>query len=187
MRRSASLIAEHRSGEYAPRGKKTNYVHTLLFECPDCNLPVAISHMSSHGSLESVDADTLEIKCHYCGTSEVVAVMAKRHYVDAWPAKADRRRLGHAKSLREICGGLAASEGKLRHLGLPTAPSRSTLAYANEHRPWQLHRTVFEQLLAKCQMLVDRQPETRKKEEVPFQESSAELGCHGDRSLRHHV
>jgi Domain of unknown function (DUF4372) len=54
-------------------------------------------------------------------------------------------QLGHAKSLREICGGLAASEGKLRHLGLPAAPSRSTLAYANEHRPWQLHRTVFEQ------------------------------------------
>jgi hypothetical protein len=36
-------------------------------------------------------------------------------------------QLGHAKSLREICGGLAASEGKLRHLGLPTAPSRETL------------------------------------------------------------
>src|SRR5450759_3277498 len=47
-------------------------------------------------------------------------------------------QLGHAKSLREICGGLAASEGKLRHLGLPAAPARSTLAYANEHRPWQL-------------------------------------------------
>jgi hypothetical protein len=77
-------------------------------------------------------------------------------------------QLGHAKSLREICGGLAASEGKLRHLGLPTAPSRSTLAYANEHRPWQLHRTVFEQLLAKCQMLVARQPETRKKRKFRF-------------------
>jgi uncharacterized protein DUF4372 len=49
-------------------------------------------------------------------------------------------QLGQAKSLREICGGLAASEGKLRHLGLPTAPSRSTLAYANEHRPWQRRR-----------------------------------------------
>lgn len=39
--------------------------------------------------------------------------------------------LGRAQSLREICGGLAASEGKLRHLGLPDAPRRSTLAYAN--------------------------------------------------------
>jgi hypothetical protein len=26
-------------------------------------------------------------------------------------------QMGHAKSLRKICGGLAASEGKLRHLG----------------------------------------------------------------------
>ena len=60
---------------------------------------------------------------------------------------------GHAKSLREICGGLAASEGKLRHLGLPGAPPRSTLAYANEHRPWQMYQTVFEQLRQKCQTL----------------------------------
>jgi Domain of unknown function (DUF4372)/Transposase DDE domain len=62
-------------------------------------------------------------------------------------------QLGNAKSLREICGGLAASEGKLRHLGVPEAPSRSTLAYANEHRPWQLYQTVFQQLLGKCQVL----------------------------------
>lgn len=58
--------------------------------------------------------------------------------------------LGRAQSLREICGGLAASEGKLRHLGLPDAPRRSTLAYANEHRPWQLYESVFYQLLARC-------------------------------------
>jgi hypothetical protein len=58
--------------------------------------------------------------------------------------------LGRAQSLREICGGLAASEVKLRHLGLPDAPKRSTLAYANEHRPWQLYRSVFYQLLARC-------------------------------------
>jgi hypothetical protein len=58
--------------------------------------------------------------------------------------------LGRAQSLREICGGLAASEGKLRHLGLPDAPKRSTLAYANEHRPWELYRSVFYQLLGRC-------------------------------------
>jgi len=77
-------------------------------------------------------------------------------------------QLGHAKSLREICGGLAASEGKLRHLGLPTAPARSTLAYANEHRPWQLQQTIFEQLLAKCQILAASQPGTRKKRKFRF-------------------
>lgn len=59
--------------------------------------------------------------------------------------------LGRAQSLREICGGLAACEGKLKHLGVKVSPKRSTLAYANEHRPWQLYQTVFEQLLKKCQ------------------------------------
>jgi hypothetical protein len=62
-------------------------------------------------------------------------------------------QLGGAKSLREITGGLAATEGKLRHLGLPQAPPRSTLAYANEHRPWQLYEDVFQQLLGQCQAL----------------------------------
>src|SRR6266436_1119379 len=60
-------------------------------------------------------------------------------------------QLAQAKSLREITEGLQASEGKLRHLGLPEAPARSTLAYANSHRPWQLFETVFGQLLADCQ------------------------------------
>jgi uncharacterized protein DUF4372/DDE family transposase len=59
-------------------------------------------------------------------------------------------QLGRAKSLREICGGLACAEGKLSHLGI-TAPKRTTLAYANEHRPWRLYQSVFFQLLARCQ------------------------------------
>jgi Transposase DDE domain/Domain of unknown function (DUF4372) len=60
-------------------------------------------------------------------------------------------QMAQAKSLREITEGLRASEGKLRHLGLPEAPARSTLAYANSHRPWQLFETVFQNLLADCQ------------------------------------
>ncbi|MBZ5625857.1 MAG: DUF4372 domain-containing protein, partial [Acidobacteriia bacterium] len=40
-------------------------------------------------------------------------------------------QLGRAHSLREICGGLACCEGQLKHLGVPLAPKRSTLAYAN--------------------------------------------------------
>jgi hypothetical protein len=72
-------------------------------------------------------------------------------------------QLGGAKSLREICGGLAASEGKLRHLGLPQAPARSTLAYANEHRPWQLYEELFQQLLTQCQGLAAQQSAGRHK------------------------
>jgi hypothetical protein len=72
-------------------------------------------------------------------------------------------QLGQAQSLREICGGLAASEGKLKHLGLPKAPPRSTLAYANKHRPWQLYQTVFHQLLDKCQGVAASQPGKKKR------------------------
>ncbi len=60
-------------------------------------------------------------------------------------------QLGHAQSLREITGGLASCEGKLRHLGMDGAPARSTLAYANENRPWQLYQDVFQTLLGRCQ------------------------------------
>ena len=71
-------------------------------------------------------------------------------------------QVGRAHSLREICGGLACCEGQLKHLGVPVAPKRSTLAYANEHRPWELYQTVFEQTLSQCQELV-RQQGGRKK------------------------
>jgi hypothetical protein len=57
---------------------------------------------------------------------------------------------------------LACCEGKLKHLGISLAPKRSTLAYANEHRPWELFRTVFTQLLGKCQELVAAQGGRKK-------------------------
>ena len=44
-------------------------------------------------------------------------------------------QVGQAKSLREICNGLMAIEGTLKHLGVPSPPNKSTLAYANQHRP----------------------------------------------------
>jgi len=59
-------------------------------------------------------------------------------------------QLGRAQSLREICYGLATFQGKINHLGLKKAPSRSTLAYANEHRPWQLYEKLFYALLDRC-------------------------------------
>jgi hypothetical protein len=60
-------------------------------------------------------------------------------------------QVGQALSLREICGGLATCEGKLKHLGITRAPKRSTLAYANEHRPWGLYQSVFFNLYQRCQ------------------------------------
>ena len=52
-------------------------------------------------------------------------------------------QLAHADSLREICNGLACSVGKLVHLGVTTAPNKSTLSYANKNRPAALFEDVF--------------------------------------------
>jgi len=87
-------------------------------------------------------------------------------------------QLGHAQSLREITGGLAACAGKVKHLGLSAAPGRSTLAYANQHRPWQLYETVFHTLLGRCQQ------EARGAEaEVPVQAQTAVDRLHHDRAV----
>ncbi len=55
-----------------------------------------------------------------------------------------------AKSLREISGGLACCMGKLRHLGITHAPSRSTLSYANKNRSWKLFRDLFYDTFELC-------------------------------------
>jgi hypothetical protein len=58
-------------------------------------------------------------------------------------------QLAHAESLREICNGLACCLGKLVHLGIDVAPSKSTLSYANQHRPAKLYEELFYTALAR--------------------------------------
>ena len=52
-------------------------------------------------------------------------------------------QLGRADSLREICNGLSCCLGRLVHVGITTAPCRSTLSYANQHRPAALFEELF--------------------------------------------
>ena len=61
-------------------------------------------------------------------------------------------QLAQAKSIREICGGLACCLGKMHHLGFRNAPNKSTLAYANAHRPWEMYQDLFYQLLERCRI-----------------------------------
>jgi hypothetical protein len=59
-------------------------------------------------------------------------------------------QVAQAKSLREISGGLACCMGKLKHLGICSAPSKSTLSYANKNRSWKLFRDLFYETLDFC-------------------------------------
>jgi uncharacterized protein YbaR (Trm112 family) len=61
------------------------YAHILVFACPDCNRPLAISHLSEERNLESIDAQKLKIICPDCkSATNVLAATAKRHMVQRW-------------------------------------------------------------------------------------------------------
>jgi hypothetical protein len=54
-------------------------------------------------------------------------------------------------SLREIVDGMKGLGGKLTHLRMTSAPARSSLSYANSHRPWEIYQDLFYQLLGRFQ------------------------------------
>ena len=64
------------------------------------------------------------------------------------------------KSLREIVNGLKSCTGKLNHLGMNLAPSKSNLAYSNKERSYRLFEDVFYNLLEQCRQL---KPGRKKK------------------------
>lgn len=60
-------------------------------------------------------------------------------------------QLAQAKSLAEICDGLRLTCGKLYHLGITQAPAKSSLAYANAHRPARIYERLFHATLDQAQ------------------------------------
>jgi hypothetical protein len=84
-------------------------------------------------------------------------------------------QLAQARSLREISDGLKCCEGKLRHLGLESEPKRSTLSYANAHRPWELFEQLFYDLLAQCQAISPRKQFRFKNRLLSLDSTTVEL------------
>jgi hypothetical protein len=84
-------------------------------------------------------------------------------------------QLAQARSLREISDGLKSCEGKLKHLGLAQEPKRSTLSYANAHRPWELYERLFYDLLAQCQALSPKKKFRFKNKLLALDSTTVEL------------
>jgi len=92
-------------------------------------------------------------------------------------------QVAHLNSLREVCLGLAGCESPLKHLGIRTAPKKSTLAYANAHRPWELYQSIFMQLLDKCQT----ETATRTRRKFRFKNKRMSLDGSITRVIGQHV
>jgi hypothetical protein len=50
-------------------------------------------------------------------------------------------------SVRDISNGLRSATGNLSHLGIASAPSKSTVSYQNKHRNWTLFKDYYYKLL----------------------------------------
>jgi len=84
-------------------------------------------------------------------------------------------QLAQARSLREISDGLKSCEGKLKHLGLEVEPKRSTLSYANAHRPWELYEKLFYDLLGQCQAISPKKKFRFKNRLLTMDSTTVEL------------
>jgi len=62
-------------------------------------------------------------------------------------------QLTYRESLRDIEVCLRSRSSQLYHLGIRGSVSRSTLAHANEHRPWQMYADLAEHLIGKARRL----------------------------------
>lgn len=86
-------------------------------------------------------------------------------------------QLAQAKSLREISGGLACCVGKLKHLGMEKAPVKSTLSYANQHRPWQMYQDLFYETYDWCRTMTPVRHKFRFKNKLLSLDSSTISLC----------
>ncbi len=84
--------------------------------------------------------------------------------------------LADAQSLREITGGLASCEGRLEQLGT-RVPKRSTLAYANAHRPWELFEKVFYDTAERCRGEIGHKTKFRFKNRLLSIDSTVVTLC----------
>ncbi len=62
------------------------------------------------------------------------------------------------ESLRDIEACLAANHTKLFHMGMKTAPARSTLADALERRDWRIYHALAQRLIARAKALYAQDP-----------------------------
>jgi hypothetical protein len=64
-------------------------------------------------------------------------------------------------SLREICQGMETQGGHLNHMGIEKIPKKSSLSYANMHRPWMIYRDMFEAMVTELQPKINRKSKPR--------------------------
>ena len=63
----------------------SRFVHILVFACPQCRLPIAVSRLSPKKTFDEFDGQRFCATCEFCAkVFDVQAHTAKRHLVESW-------------------------------------------------------------------------------------------------------
>ena len=93
-----------------------------------------------------------------CISSSDLSVLRRKHKSDRYYKRLPVRKhlvcllygvFSYCNGLRELCEGLLGCEGKLTHLGLDTAPARSTLSDANRKRSYMIYEDLYFKLVGR--------------------------------------
>ena len=78
---------------YEERGQDMNqseaqpiveYVHVLLFQCPQCGEPVVFARVTASRNLEEVDGETASYSCKCGHLGAILGIHARQHWVEEW-------------------------------------------------------------------------------------------------------
>lgn len=90
------------------------HAQSLLFACPDCNFPIAISHISEQNNWEEVDEDIVIIKCIFWSLLEQTAKALEDHEdeVNVPQIDGDESTLFELRTHPEDTGKVIGREGR---------------------------------------------------------------------------
>ena len=103
-------------------------------QSPDSNLPLCaqlVNDLISHTSFSSI------VKI-YNSDSNTKKFNSCNHHV--WMTLS---HIAGCRGIRDIAGLMSSLQGSINHLGGQQAPSKSTIAYQNHHRRWEVFRDPY--------------------------------------------
>jgi hypothetical protein len=64
--------------------REAEYLHVLVFACPQCFKPLTLAQLNVIRSLEGIDADVFNLNCSCGWNGEMHGFQARHHWVGHW-------------------------------------------------------------------------------------------------------
>jgi hypothetical protein len=65
-------------------GQGAEYLHVLVFACPQCSEPLTVAQLNVLRSLEGIDAEVFNLNCDCGWNGELRGFQARLHWVGNW-------------------------------------------------------------------------------------------------------